>query len=800
MHAQIFVKADAAGTNDGTSWANAFTNLQDGLDAAIVDQPIWVAAATYMPLGPTPDSSHFISRHPIQLYGGFDGTESDISERDWQKNLTIFSGDINGDDTAGNFLDQRSDNAHHVFILYHIDGQSVLDGITFSGGMTRTDAFAIDDRDTLYNRWRGGALYVKRAGVNIANCAFLDNYGFQGSAILAGGDTLRDKFFVMENVSIHSNSASSSGVVWISGWRNAQIHHSSFTANTSVSFGAGLTAGNSNLMVSDCSFYQNSASQGAGTFLFNNASGLIKHPRIQFQKCTYTENVAGGTGGAIRMNNFAKGFDLEFDSCSFSKNSTTAPFGYGGALLVNDFGDTDVNERLTTIKISNSEFTENSAAFSAGAEFDMYDDSSRIEISNTRFYKNTSPQNGGGSGLYFFIINNAVVDAHIVGSTFEENTSSLSGGGLVFDFNSNVKPSSFDINACHFLNNHADAFGGAIASNAANLSVGPVGTIRNSTFNNNDASGMAGAIFSLSAHLTIEDSKFSGNSSEGLNAFYPGSGATYFATPSNIVVRNTIYENNISDDEAGAVFIDSGAVVQMENVLLSGNEGHAAVLNRGSLNMVNNSVLNNGTGIHLASSSITELQNSIFDNSGDNILLEDSTSVITKGGNISSDLTMESILTGYAGYADLNDTDPLLGPDFVPVSGSPAIDMGNVEGIKFPYDLAGNARVQGGAIDAGSFESFLSATHDAKWNASELTVYPNPLQDVMNINLETDYKGEIQVLVFNQAGQQVHHATMMKSLANEILQNDIHALVPGEYYLLVRTNQDTYATNLVVIR
>ena len=86
-----FVKASATGANNGSSWANAFTNLASALTTN-VNIEIWTASGTYKP-GCVRDSA-FLFNPGQNVYGGFAGTETRREQRDWRKNVAVLSGDI----------------------------------------------------------------------------------------------------------------------------------------------------------------------------------------------------------------------------------------------------------------------------------------------------------------------------------------------------------------------------------------------------------------------------------------------------------------------------------------------------------------------------------------------------------------------------------------------------------------------------------------------------------------------------------------------------------------------------------
>lgn len=174
---------------DGRAWSTAFRDLQQAL--ALVDEQLascggrvelWIAKGRYLPTGDGDRKKSFWPCGRVSLYGGFAGTETTRDARDFQKNLTILSGDLAGDDVAGNY----DDNSYPVVALgQDVTGQApcsasaqtvVLDGLVIASGMANVP-FQLD---------HSGAIRIGESTPELRNLVVVDSGGHRG-AIACGG-------------------------------------------------------------------------------------------------------------------------------------------------------------------------------------------------------------------------------------------------------------------------------------------------------------------------------------------------------------------------------------------------------------------------------------------------------------------------------------------------------------------------------------------------------------------------------------------------------------------------------------
>ena len=169
----LFVNPQATGNNSGHSWTNAFTDLNDAftyVNTCNQVTEIWVAAGTYKPTNGTNREKSFILKRGIAIYGGFNGTETSLSERDWVANETILSGDIG-------ITGDNSDNSYNVIFngAYAIDQTAILDGFIIQDGNASGSSL-----DTGY----GGGIHNAGSSPRIVNCVFRNNQGnLSGGAV-----------------------------------------------------------------------------------------------------------------------------------------------------------------------------------------------------------------------------------------------------------------------------------------------------------------------------------------------------------------------------------------------------------------------------------------------------------------------------------------------------------------------------------------------------------------------------------------------------------------------------------------
>lgn len=280
----IFVKADAGGGNNGTTWADAFVSLQNALTAAANGDEIWIAAGTYKPAGAGGNrAASFVIDKDIDVLGGFAGTETpDAAGRAMKNaivNVVILSGDLNGDDAA-NFAN-NSENSRHVVRISN--SGATLDGVTVRGG----------NADGAGNDGRGGGMLISAATPQLLSVTFDQNSAAGdggGLAIDGGGPRLARCFFT-------GNRANRGGGAAISGASPTVLIRVEFVGNTAAGDGGGVASLGSAPTLVSVLFVGNTATAGAGAF-FDQASA-----NAAIANGVFNGNVAAENGGGIRAEN-----------------------------------------------------------------------------------------------------------------------------------------------------------------------------------------------------------------------------------------------------------------------------------------------------------------------------------------------------------------------------------------------------------------------------------------------------------------------------------------------------------------
>ncbi len=197
---RYYVNPLAMGAGTGLSWTDAFTDLHEALVVAQKGDEVWVAQGTYYPSLTGDRSARFVLLSGVRLYGGFRGTELDLSERDWEAHPTVIDGDIGvpGDST---------DNTRTLLYLPWPDSSTVVDGLVFRHGVADDTLVAVRSLGNC-----GGAIFIQgingEAYANIRNCVFQRNTAvYCGGAVYIHGTATGSVAPTFENCRFEDNRA-----------------------------------------------------------------------------------------------------------------------------------------------------------------------------------------------------------------------------------------------------------------------------------------------------------------------------------------------------------------------------------------------------------------------------------------------------------------------------------------------------------------------------------------------------------------------------------------------------------------
>ena len=272
--ATIFVNRNANGDNNGTSWDNAYTDLQSALEVATSEDQIWIAEGTYRPTTTLNRNISFVIPSGVEIYGGFAGEETILEQRDYLANETILDGNIGDEDTS-------SDNSFHVVNISSTSADTIIDGLTVAGGRAEFNTsnekgggiYGQDNSNaTLRNLTiasnyaydRGGGMYIGRnSNVTIDSVIFRNNFADRGRTVnnrnIAGGGAIY--FFnsrnpIITNSLFYDNNAErNGGAIYNSASEDLvtelTIKNSTFVNNSSYDDPYGFRSSSDSIYVSD---------------------------------------------------------------------------------------------------------------------------------------------------------------------------------------------------------------------------------------------------------------------------------------------------------------------------------------------------------------------------------------------------------------------------------------------------------------------------------------------------------------------------------------------------------------------
>jgi hypothetical protein len=290
----------------------------------------------------------------VKIYGGFIAGTSDFSLRNPKTNVSVLSGDLNGDGTL---------NTYHVIITVSDGAGTVLDGFTIRGGKANVSStITVESRNI--SREGGGGLFGINSSPTFNNCVFTVNEGTYGGGL---------------NLSSDANPAFSDCL---------------FYKNTSVLNGGAGVIQSSEPIFDHCIFEQNSSASVGGAFYVGNA-----YP--EFTRSVFSKNSSGSGGVFFCSASSSNGYETclpVLNNCIIIENSAVS-----GGFAYTTAASMFPNYAYSGISVANSIFYKNSGGGTIITSTDAFRTSASVSYVNNSIIWGNIGNNmfvGGSTNVY----------------------------------------------------------------------------------------------------------------------------------------------------------------------------------------------------------------------------------------------------------------------------------------------------------------------------------------------------------------------------------------------------------------
>ena len=291
----IHVDGRATASGDGASWGQAMKTIGEALAAASAGAEIWVAAGTYV--------ESLTMKSQVALYGGFNGTETLLSNRSSAMHLTVIASNSVG---AGY-------EANRTVYMNGISSARI-DGFTITGGWGASG-------------YTGGVSCVNVGNTNtISNCAITGNSANSGGGIRCYSNSSPN----ITSCTISGNSAIYGGAVYCESSSSPRIVNCAIAGNSAYSGSAAFCYLGSSPHFVNCTIADNAASSVAAVFCQSDSSPA-------FSNTVFKNN----SRQAIREWNANADPTVSF--CLFRDNPNGDYYDYDTSLLYTGAGDINSN-------------------------------------------------------------------------------------------------------------------------------------------------------------------------------------------------------------------------------------------------------------------------------------------------------------------------------------------------------------------------------------------------------------------------------------------------------------------------